>query len=97
VQKSPMELKSKGNAIQASDIQDWASHLGSMTQNLRTNHPDATVIEFSTYKLFDSILADPKAFKQTTKLQNMTDFCNAYSGYVAILAAFLPILMYMLI
>jgi phospholipase/lecithinase/hemolysin len=89
-----MELQSTGHAIQASDIDDWARHLGIMTQNLRANHPDATVIEFSTYKLFDSILSNPKAYKQTAKLQNMTDFCNAYSGYVVIQATILPILMY---
>jgi hypothetical protein len=79
-----MQLKSTGIAIETSYIKDWASRLSSMAQNLRANHRDATVIEFSTYKLFDSILGDPKAYKQTAKLQNMTEFCDAYSGYVAI-------------
>jgi hypothetical protein len=55
-----------------------------MTSKLRARHPDATVIEFSTYKLFESILNDTKAYKQTAGLTIMDTFCDGYSKSVTL-------------
>ena len=80
-----------GLVTEATFIKDWGNHLNNMTNKLRARHPDTTVIEFSTYKLFESILNDTKAYKQTAGLTIMDTFCDGYSKSVTLqfsLAAF---------
>ncbi len=71
-----------GLVTEATSVKDWGSRLTNMTDRLRTRHPDTTVIEFSTYKLFESILNDTKAYKQTAGLKILDTFCDGYSECV---------------
>jgi hypothetical protein len=90
VQKSPMSMKVPTGLIsEATSIKDWGSRLGTMSNNLRAKHPDATVIEFSTYKLFESILNNTKAYKQTSGLTILDTFCDGYSKSVILRDSFL--------
>jgi hypothetical protein len=72
-----------GLVTEATSVKDWGSRLANMTNKLRVRHPDATVIEFSTYKLFESILNNTKAYKQTAGLTVMDTFCDGYSKFVS--------------
>jgi phospholipase/lecithinase/hemolysin len=58
-------------------ILDWGGRLANLTGTFQRNHPDAMVIEFSTYKVLDAILDKPSVYTQTASLKNLTGFCDS--------------------
>jgi hypothetical protein len=77
VQKSPMSQRfPDALSHETKTIQDWGSRLANLTSIFQKNHPDATIIEFSTYKVLDAILDKPSVYAQTASLKNVTGFCD---------------------
>ncbi|KAJ8118333.1 hypothetical protein OPT61_g664 [Boeremia exigua] len=84
VQLAPLTLNQNdgGYAVEAEGkvIQDWNQRLTSMTQAFKKKNKDANLFVHDTYKVFNDVINNPKAYPQTSGLKNVTDFCAAYAN-----------------
>lgn len=61
-------------------ILDWNKRLTSMTAVFKKKHADANLFVHDTYKVFNDVIKDPRAYPQTTGLKNVTSYCAAYAN-----------------
>jgi phospholipase/lecithinase/hemolysin len=59
-------------------IVDWNRRLSAMVATFRASHTGTTVFVHDTWGLYNSVIENPKSYKQTAGLRNVTDYCTAY-------------------
>lgn len=69
-----------GYSVQAEGkvILDWNSRLTALTKAFKKSHGDVQVFVHDTYKVFDEVIKNPKAYPQTSGYKNVTGYCAAY-------------------
>ncbi|KAJ4381828.1 hypothetical protein N0V86_003193 [Didymella sp. IMI 355093] len=61
-------------------ILDWNKRLGAMTKAFKKRHAEVQVFVHDTYKVFDDVIKNPKAYTQTSAYKNVTGYCAAYEN-----------------
>jgi phospholipase/lecithinase/hemolysin len=80
LQKSPLSQKYPATlSSEQAALKDWAGRLNKLSETLKSRHPEVMARTFSTYRVFEKILENPKTFPQTTGLKEITGFCDQYS------------------
>lgn len=83
VQLAPLTLSKDdgGYAVENEGkvIVDWNKRLTALTAAFKKGHKDSNVFVHDTYKVYDDVIKNPKAYPQTSGLKNVTGYCAAYA------------------
>lgn len=84
VQLAPLTLSKDdgGYAVETEGkvIGDWNARVTKLSKAFKKRHADANLFVHDTYKVFDDVIKNPKAWEQTSGLKNVTGFCKAYAN-----------------
>lgn len=83
VQLAPLTLSKDdgGYAVENEGkvILDWNKRLSALTAGFKKSHADANLFVHDTYKVYDDVIKNVKAWPQTSGLKNVTGYCAAYA------------------
>ncbi|OSS51073.1 hypothetical protein B5807_04688 [Epicoccum nigrum] len=84
VQLAPLTLNKDDGGYSVENegkiIVDWNKRLSAMTAAFKKNHTEANLFVHDTYKVYDDVIKNPKAWPQTSGLKNVTGYCTAYAN-----------------
>ncbi|KAH7092957.1 hypothetical protein FB567DRAFT_159713 [Paraphoma chrysanthemicola] len=84
VNLSPLILEQADNGYAKENegkvIADWNARVVNLTTQFKATHKGVEAFVFDTNALYQKVIADPKSFKQTAGLKNVTGFCDAYKN-----------------
>jgi phospholipase/lecithinase/hemolysin len=80
VEKSPLTVGNGEYAVENEGlvIKDWNKRVHALAAAFKAKHEDAVTFVHDTYAVYDKVIADPKAFPQTSGLKNTTGYCKEY-------------------
>lgn len=80
IEKSPLTVGNGEYAVvnEGLVIKDWNKRVQAMATAFKSKHKDAVTFVHDTYAVFDKVIADPKAYPQTSGLKNTTGYCKSY-------------------